>query len=180
MRDCAVRGTTLQWVQGLVAQAKAVWTHRRRLAVRSYEACRADKAIRQWLSTLPFDAYVYDLRHQAPARGFPYGLAGWQGRLYRCGRLPVFAVCGWPTGSRWAEDPAEVLPKWLKAAAFFLPLTHALNGMRKALIRGDTLTALPPEIGPLTLFSAVLFLVGITSFMMAINRTKVTGTLGQY
>ena len=110
LRDCAVHGTTLQWVQGLVAQAKAVWVHRRRLAVRSYEACRADKAIRQWLATLPFDAYVYDLRHQAPARGWPYGLAGAQSRLYRCRRLPVFAVCGWPAGSRWAEDPAEVLP----------------------------------------------------------------------
>jgi ABC-2 type transport system permease protein len=76
--------------------------------------------------------------------------------------------------------PAEVLPEWLKAASFFLPLTHALNGMRKALIRGETLEALLPEMATLAVFSAVLFLVGITSFMMAVHRTKVTGTLGQY
>jgi hypothetical protein len=137
LRDCAVHGTTLRWIQWLVAQAKAVWAYRRRLAVRSYEACRTDETVRQWLCTLPFDAYVYDLRHQAPARGWPYGLAGPQSRLYRCGRLPVFAVCGWPTGSRWAEDPGEVLPNppLPRLAGVELPVAPSAVPERSALPR---------------------------------------------
>ncbi len=110
VRDCAARGATLPWIRDLAAQAKVVWALRHDLSLRSYEACRSDDALQGWLSGLPFDARVYDLRRRAPARGWPYGLAGPGGRLYRCGRLPVFAVSGWPTGSRWAEDPAETLP----------------------------------------------------------------------
>lgn len=76
--------------------------------------------------------------------------------------------------------PAEVLPGWLKNISFFLPITHSLNGMRKALIRGATFNELLPDIGTLIVFAAVLFAVGITSFMMAVHRAKITGTLGQY
>jgi ABC-2 type transport system permease protein len=76
--------------------------------------------------------------------------------------------------------PPEVLPGWLKQASFLLPITHSVSGLRKALIGGETLTGLLPEITTLLLFSLVLFSIGITSFVMAVHRTKVTGTLGQY
>lgn len=76
--------------------------------------------------------------------------------------------------------PLDVLPGWLKQASFLLPITHSLSGMRKALIGGETLAGLLPEMMTLAAFSVVLFAIGITSFLMAVHRAKVTGTLGQY
>ena len=110
LRTCAEEGRTLGWLQSLLAQAHIVWSHREALALRSRKACSSDATVRTWLSSLPFDAHVYDLRSSSPARGWPYGLAGPSARLYRCARLPVFAVAGWPAGSRWAPYPIGTDP----------------------------------------------------------------------
>ena len=110
LRSSAVEGRMLTWLQGLLAQAHVVWSRRRAMALRPFDSCSSDGAIRAWLASLPFDAYVYDLRHCTPARGWPYGLAGPSARLYRCGHLPVFAVAGWPAGSRWAPYPIVDFP----------------------------------------------------------------------
>lgn len=46
-----------------------------------------------------------DPRAPGTARGWPYGVAGPSGRLYRCGRLPVFAVAGLPAEGWRAPYP---------------------------------------------------------------------------
>jgi hypothetical protein len=96
-RGHACRGQTLTWLQELMARAQAVWSHRRTLALRPYSADHTDGQIREWLASLPSDAYVYDLRGRRGIRAWPYGVAGPSARLYRCGRLPVFAAAGFPT-----------------------------------------------------------------------------------
>jgi len=96
LHDRACRDQTRAWFLSLTARARAIWARRHRLAVRPRKIPWSDEAIRGWLLGLPFDAYVYDLRTRTIARGWPYGLAGPRGRLYRCGRLPVFAVAGSP------------------------------------------------------------------------------------
>jgi hypothetical protein len=83
-----------EWLRGLSAAAHVVWARRELAAASSYNTCRTDGRIRGWLSELPFDIHVYDLRAPSVARGWPHGLAGSAGRLFRCGRLPVFAVAG--------------------------------------------------------------------------------------
>jgi hypothetical protein len=90
----AHRGETLAWLKDLSNTAHAVWAQRRSLALRPFRASHSDGEIRGWLSSLPSDAYVYDLRRPSTVRGWPYGVAGPSARLYRCGRLPVFAVAG--------------------------------------------------------------------------------------
>ncbi|MEA3151581.1 MAG: hypothetical protein QOD56_2520 [Gammaproteobacteria bacterium] len=105
LRDRTCRGGMTPWLQRMTDEARAVWSRRRALALRPYQACDSDKAIRGWLAGLPLDAYVYDLRRPTAARGWPYGLAGPTGRLYRCGRLPVFAVAGAPSEGWQARDP---------------------------------------------------------------------------
>jgi len=117
LRGHECRGDSKKWLQELAAKARAVWSHRRALAFRSQRTCRWDPQLRGWLSALPFDAYVYDLRAPTPARGWPNGLAGPSGRLYRCGQLPVFAVAGWPSSSRWAEHMTEVATRFPMALA---------------------------------------------------------------
>ncbi len=105
IREHTGRGEMHAWLHGLTAQARAVWSRRHAWAIRPHEAARSDRGIRGWLLGLPMDAYVYDLRIQGIARGWPYGVAGPSGRLYRCGRLPVFAVAGLPAEGWRAPRP---------------------------------------------------------------------------
>jgi hypothetical protein len=109
-RGHASRGGTLTWLQELTATARAVWSHRRTLALRPHNVNHSDDQIRGWLSSLPADAYVYDLRTPTIARGWPYGVAGPSGRLYRCGRLPVFAAAGSPTEGWRVGHPRTTAP----------------------------------------------------------------------
>jgi len=109
LRGCACRGETLQWLQNLSTQARTVWARRHSLARRPYELHESDAQVRGWLAGLPFDAYVYDLRTPTIARGWPYGLAGPSGRLYRCGPLPVFSVAGSPS-EEWRQKFSATIP----------------------------------------------------------------------
>jgi len=109
LRGCACRGETLKWLQNLSSQARAVWTQRHALAQRPYQLHDTDEKVSGWLAGLPFDAYVYDLRTPKIARGWPYGLAGPSARLYRCARLPVFAVVR-SASEGWRQKFSETIP----------------------------------------------------------------------
>jgi ABC-2 type transport system permease protein len=76
--------------------------------------------------------------------------------------------------------PAKVLPDWLEAVSRFIPMTHALEGMRSALFQGLPTAELLPQIVTLAVFAVVLVPGGLLSFWAAIRWTKVTGTLAQY
>jgi ABC-2 type transport system permease protein len=76
--------------------------------------------------------------------------------------------------------PVAVLPEWLRFLAQFLPLTHALEGARKALLQGAGLYELLQEIGTLLLFSAILLPLSLAAFRWAVDRARVLGTLGHY
>jgi len=132
LHDRAHRGQTLAWLRDLSATARAVWAHRRALALRPHLASHLDGAIRGWLSRLPSDAYVYDLRHQSKARGWPYGVAGPSARLYRCGRLPVFAVAGSPSSGWRAERPDTTSPVHpIAAQSLKMQPRNRLRGRRR-------------------------------------------------
>jgi hypothetical protein len=110
LQNTTCRGECLAWLRDLNATASAVWSYRRALALRPFSLYHSHEEIRGWLSCLPPDAYVYDLRRQHRVRGWPYGVAGPAGRLYRCGRLPVFAVAGTPAEGWHAGPPETTLP----------------------------------------------------------------------
>lgn len=76
--------------------------------------------------------------------------------------------------------PVSVLPGWLQALAALLPFTHALEGVRKALMAGATLAQLHTEIVVLAAFGALLFPLSLWVFQRAVQHVKATGTLGQY
>lgn len=108
LRERTCQGRLFSWLQDLTAQAHAIWLHRRSLALRPYQAVEADTEIAAWLATLPADAYVYDLRSPTAARGWPYGIAGPAGRLFRYRRLPVFAVAGPSSEGSRVRDPETI------------------------------------------------------------------------
>jgi hypothetical protein len=132
----AHRGQTLAWLQDLSATAHAVWAHRRALALRPYSVYHSDREIRGWLSSLPSDAYVYDLRRQSTVSGWPYGVAGPSARLYRCGRLPVFAVAASPTEGWRVEHPETTSPLHpIAAQSLEMETPQVLTGQRRPRFR---------------------------------------------
>ena len=76
--------------------------------------------------------------------------------------------------------PRTVLPGWLQQLAGLIPLTHALEGMRLALLRGYSLSDLAPITGMLAGFATVLLVVGLVCFNQAVRIAKHTGSLTQY
>jgi hypothetical protein len=123
LNDAAERGQLCRWLRGLHRDARGIWAQRQALARVSYESCREDQHLRPWLAGLPLDVHVYDLRDPSALHGWPYGLAGPEGRLYRCGRLPVFAVSTAPSASRRTQRMSQVAA----TAEILAPAsTHAL------------------------------------------------------
>lgn len=76
--------------------------------------------------------------------------------------------------------PVSILPPLLQWAAHLLPFTHALSGMRKAVLLGVGPGELLSEMFALASFAAILFPLGLWAFTLAIRHAKVSGTLGQY
>lgn len=96
------------WIRGVRERARIVWACRHSLARESYQIFREDRGLRGWLAELPLGARIFDLRKPCALRGWPYGLAGPDGELYRCGRLPVFAVSASAQSSRWIQHMAQI------------------------------------------------------------------------
>jgi ABC-2 type transport system permease protein len=76
--------------------------------------------------------------------------------------------------------PVSVLPKELQAVSAMLPVTYAIDGMRSALIRGASWSAMWKNIGPLLGFAVVLLPLSLWSFRYATRRARIMGTLSQY
>lgn len=76
--------------------------------------------------------------------------------------------------------PIDVLPSWLQQLSVLMPVTHSLHAMRQALLQGYSIAQLRPELVVLVLFSVVLFPLGLWAFQRAVQRVKVTGSLGHY
>ncbi len=76
--------------------------------------------------------------------------------------------------------PSTVLPVWLQRAAELIPLKHALDGMRRALLMGANLSDLAPVILKLTIFAGVLLPAGLISFSLAVQAAKRHGSLTEF
>jgi len=76
--------------------------------------------------------------------------------------------------------PLEVMPAWMQWLARWLPITYALEAMRKALLQGASLTSLWTELILLGIFCCVLFPLGLFSFRYAVRLAKIEGSLTHY
>jgi ABC-2 type transport system permease protein len=78
--------------------------------------------------------------------------------------------------------PVATLPPAIQAIAAFVPLTHALDGMRYALLQGAGLW--DPNVRQSVLellgFSVVLLTLGIGAFTLSVHHAKRNGTLTEY
>lgn len=76
--------------------------------------------------------------------------------------------------------PLAVLPGWLQMVSFFLPFTHALEGLRQAVLNGRSLMDLTTQVAVLGIFSAVLLPLSLVLFSYAVHQAKRLGTLSQF
>lgn len=87
--------------------------------------------------------------------------------------LTTFIFCG-------LYFPISFLPWGLRIFSYLLPLTYALEGLRGALMRGQSLYELRAPLVALVLFNVFLIPLCLLAFRRALAYTKRTGSLGQY
>jgi ABC-2 type transport system permease protein len=76
--------------------------------------------------------------------------------------------------------PVTVLPPALRTAGRLLPMTHALEVVRGALLRGASVSELAGSIVALALFCGLLIPLGATLFVLALRRARIDGSLSHY
>lgn len=76
--------------------------------------------------------------------------------------------------------PVSSMPEWMQFLSQLLPFTHALEGMRQAIQSGASIEGLSRYFIVLGAFAVVLTPLSLLAFALAVRRTRVTGTLGQY
>ncbi len=74
----------------------------------------------------------------------------------------------------------DALPEWLQQISRLLPITHALEAIRRALLGGAGLAEVAGAMWILLLFSVVLIPVGLVAFLLSLRQARVAGTLVQY
>lgn len=75
--------------------------------------------------------------------------------------------------------PISVLPGWMHFFVFFLPLSHALSGMRLAL-DGAAPSAVTTQVAVLSAATVVLMPLAVLSLNWALTRAKKEGSLVEY
>ncbi|KPK42165.1 MAG: hypothetical protein AMJ78_03435 [Omnitrophica WOR_2 bacterium SM23_29] len=73
--------------------------------------------------------------------------------------------------------PITILPLWIRNISFLLPITYALDAMRKAVLNNAGLLSLGHDIACLLIFIVFLLPLGILSFKLALRRAKKDGSL---
>ncbi|MCC7354221.1 MAG: ABC transporter permease [Anaerolineae bacterium] len=76
--------------------------------------------------------------------------------------------------------PVEIMPQPLQWLSNFVPLTHAVRAMRRALLLGMPTRDLLPDIGILALFCLILVPLSLFVFRRAVNRARRDGSLTHY
>jgi ABC-2 type transport system permease protein len=76
--------------------------------------------------------------------------------------------------------PVSVLPPWLQGASRLLPLTHALEALRRTLLLGASPAELTPTLVALAIFAAVLTPSGLALFVYGLRRARIDGSLTHY
>jgi len=76
--------------------------------------------------------------------------------------------------------PVTTLPKPLRRISEFIPITHALDGMRSALLQGASISTLSREIGILALFCLTLLPLSLVLFSLSLSHARREGTLSCY
>ena len=76
--------------------------------------------------------------------------------------------------------PVALLPPWIRWVSSLLPVTYALDGMRKSLLASAGFAEVLPDVAALAAFAAVLLPLSLAAFRLAVRKAKRDGTLSHY
>ncbi len=76
--------------------------------------------------------------------------------------------------------PVTVLPPWLASLGQWLPLTHALEVLRRGLLTGAAPTDVSGSLSALGAFAVAISVLGGGLFAWALRRARVDGSLSQF
>lgn len=76
--------------------------------------------------------------------------------------------------------PTDLLPDALRPIAALLPITHAVNGMRAAMLTGASPLAIWPDMQALAIFALFGFPASLLAFGMAVRHVKYAGALDHH
>jgi ABC-2 type transport system permease protein len=76
--------------------------------------------------------------------------------------------------------PVHILPDWLQLAAWFLPVTHAVEAMRRLVLSGGGFGDIREQLLWLFLFSAIALPGALAAFAVGVRRARREGTLAHY
>jgi ABC-2 type transport system permease protein len=92
--------------------------------------------------------------------------------------LWLFGSASWLLGG--VLFPTDRLPDILRPIAALLPITHAVNGMRAAVLTGASPLALWTEMRGLAIFALCGFPASLLAFGLAIRHVKLSGALDHH
>lgn len=76
--------------------------------------------------------------------------------------------------------PVQSLPHWVQTISWTLPMTHAVEGLRRSLLFGDSIAKLGYHLLFLGAWAIVLFPLGLYSIRLVVNRLARQGSFGEY
>jgi ABC-2 type transport system permease protein len=76
--------------------------------------------------------------------------------------------------------PVSLLPPWIRWVSSLLPVTYALDGMRKSLLASAGFSEVLPDVAALAVFDAILLPLCLVAFRLAVRKAKKDGTLSHY
>jgi ABC-2 type transport system permease protein len=76
--------------------------------------------------------------------------------------------------------PVALLPTWIRWVSSLLPVTYALDGMRKSLLASASFAKVLPDVAALAAFDVLLLPLSVVAFRLAVRKAKKDGTLSHY
>ena len=76
--------------------------------------------------------------------------------------------------------PVSLLPPWIRWVSSLLPVTYALDGMRRSLLASASFAEVLPDVAALAIFNAVLLPLSLVAFRLAVRKAKKDGTLSHF
>ncbi len=76
--------------------------------------------------------------------------------------------------------PVALLPAWIRWVSSLLPVTYALDGMRKSLLASSSFAEILPDVAALAAFSALLVPLSLVAFRWAVRKAKKDGSLSHF
>ena len=76
--------------------------------------------------------------------------------------------------------PVALLPPWIRWVSSLLPVTYALDGMRKSLLASAAFAEVLPDVAALAIFDVLLVPLSLLAFRLAVRKAKRDGSLSHY